>query len=100
MIETGSSAMEDKLKELEDTKAKRSFELSELEDKLTQETFSESQVRKLFKAAEEQLRSGTLANRRAIIDQYINKVLVFPNKIEVYLNLTSDYIIKETIENK
>ena len=100
MIETGSSALKDKLKELEDTKAKRSFELSELEDKLTQETFSESQVRKLFKSAEQQLRSGTLANRRAIIDQYINKVLVFPNRIEIYMNLTDDYTIKETIENK
>lgn len=99
IIATGSLALKDRLKELEDIKAKCTFELSELEDKLSQETVSESQVRKLFKEAEEQLRSGTLANRRSIIERYINKVLVFPDRIEIYMNLTDDYTIKETIEN-
>lgn len=88
--------MEEKFQHIEKPKAirKLSFELSELESKLSCETFSERQIRRLFKIAEEQLKSGTLANRWAIIDQYINKVLVFPDKIEVYLNLTSDYTIK------
>ena len=30
--------------------------------------------------------------------QYINKVLIYPNKIEVYMNLMSDYTVKEVVE--
>ena len=98
MIETGSSAFKDKLNELEQSKEKLLFELTEAEAALKQETFSEEQICKLFHIAEQQLKNGTLANRRLVIDQYINKVLIYPDKIEVYMNLMSDYTVKETIK--
>ena len=98
MIETGSAAFKDKLNELEQSKEKLLFELTEAEAALKQETFSEEQICKLFHIAEQQLKNGTLANRRLVIDQYINKVLIYPDKIEVYMNLMSDYMVKETIE--
>ncbi len=98
MVETGSSAFKNKLFELEQTKEKLLFSLNEAEAALKQETFSEDQIRKLFHTAEQQLKNGTLANRRMVIDQYINKVLIYPDKIEVYMNLMSDYTVKETIK--
>ena len=98
MIETGSAAFKDKLNELEQSKEKLLFELTEAEAALKQENFSEEQISKLFHIAEQQLKNGTLANRRLVIDQYINKVLIYPDKIEVYMNLMSDYMVKETIE--
>ena len=98
MIETGSAAFKDKLNELEQSKEKLLFELTEAEAALKQETFSEKQICKLFHIAEQQLKNGTLANRRLVIDQYINKIIIYPDKIEVYMNLMSDYTVKETIE--
>ena len=98
MIETGSAAFKDKLNELEQSKEKLLFELTEAEAALKQETFSEEQICKLFHIAEQQLKNGTLANRRLVIDQYINKIIIYPDKIEVYMNLMSDYMVKETIK--
>ena len=98
MIETGSAAFKDKLNELEQSKEKLLFELTEAEVALKQENFSEKQICKLFHIAEQQLKNGTLANRRLVIDQYINKIIIYPDKIEVYMNLMSDYTVKEIIE--
>ena len=98
MIETGSAAIKDKLRELEDSKEKLLFAISEAESALPQNRFSESEICRLFHAAEQQLKNGTLANRRGVIDQYIDKVLIYPDRIEVYINFISDYVVKEIIE--
>lgn len=98
MVETGSAAFKDKLHELEGSKEKLLFELVEAEAALKQENFSEEEISKLFRIAEQQLKNGTLANRRMVIDQYINKILIYPDRIEVYMNLMSDYTLKEVIE--
>ena len=95
MIETGSAALKNKLSELEETKEKLRYELDEVESTLSQEQFSEQDIRKLFSRAEKQLKNGTLANRRMIIDQYIDKVVIYKDRIEVYMNLISDYVVKE-----
>ncbi len=98
MIETGSPALKNKLGELEQNKERLLFELSETEASLKQSVFSKEQIQKLFLKAKQQLRGGTLANRRMVIDQYINKVLIYPDKIEVYMNLMTDYTVKEIIK--
>ena len=97
MIETGSAAFKDKLNELEQSKEKLLFELTEAEAALKQENFSEEQISKLFHIAEQQLKNGTLANRRLVIDQYINKIIIYPDKIEVYMNLVRDYTVRDII---
>ena len=93
MVETGSSAFKNKLLELEQTKERLLFSLNEAEAAWKHETFSEDQIRKLFHTAEQQLKNGTLANRRMVSDQYINKVLIYSDKIEVYMNLMTDYTV-------
>ena len=98
MIDTGSSAFKDKLKELETMKGKLLFELSEVEALSSHQTFSEEQVRRLFRNAELQLKNGTLANRRRIIDEYVDKVLIYPDRIEIFLNVIAGYGIKEVME--
>ena len=80
------------------TKEKLLFELGEADAAYKRESFSEEQIRELFYAAEQQLKNGTLTNRRLVIDQYINKVLIYPDKIEVYMNIMNDYTVKEVIE--
>ena len=98
MIETGSPALKNKLSELEETKEKLLFELNDVESSLKHDEFSEEKIRKLFSKAKQQLKNGTLANRRMIIDQHIDKVVIYKDRIEVYMNLVSDYTVKEVIE--
>jgi hypothetical protein len=100
MIETGSAAMKAKLAELEASKEKLTFEISRLEVELGKEQYTEEKVRGLFVAAEKQLRNGTLANRRAVIEQYVDKVVVYPEKIEIYLKIMGDFEMKEVVAVK
>lgn len=94
MAETGSAALASKLRELEETKEKLRFELAELDTALKTEPFSEDNVREMFMAARSQLQNGTLAVRKKIIEQYVNKVVVHPDKVEVFINVIGDYVIK------
>lgn len=98
MIDTGSAALRDKLKELEAMKEKLLFELSEVEALSSHQIFTEGQIQQLFESAERQLKNGTLANRRRIIDEYVDKVLVYPDKIEIHLNVIAGYGIQEVVE--
>ena len=100
MIETGSAAIKAKLAELESEKEKLGFEISRLEVELGREQYTEETVRELFVAAEKQLRNGTLANRRAVIEQYVDKVVVYPEKIEIYLKIMGDFEMKEVVNVK
>ena len=93
-----SPALKNKLSELEETKEKLLFELNDVESSLVHDEFSEEKIRKLFSKAEQQLKNGTLANRRMLIDQYIDKVVIYKDCIKVYMNLVSDYTVKEVIE--
>ena len=99
MAETGSAALASKLRELEETKEKLSFELAELDIALKTEPFSEDSVREMFMAAHSQLQNGTLAVRKKIIEQYVNKVVVHPDKIEIFINTIGDFVI-ESSENR
>jgi site-specific DNA recombinase len=98
MIDTESDALKEKLHELEDTKAKLVYELSEAEAAVSQAGFSEEQVRQLFGQAEQQLKNATLANRRMVVDRFVDKVVMFPNRVEIYLNPIGDMTIKEVVE--
>lgn len=100
LIETSSSALKTKLRELEEQKEKIQYELSDAETVLKGDIYCEEEIVKLFHMAEKQLKNGALANRRIIIEQYVNKVLIYPDKIEVYMNLMNDYVIKETVSKK
>ena len=62
--------------------------------------FSEDEIKQLFQNAKKQLRNGTLANRRSVIDQYVQKILIFPERIEVYISAFPNYVIQETVEEK
>lgn len=100
MIETGSAALKAKLAEFESNKERLSFEINRLEIEVKGEQYSEDRIRTLFQSAENQLKNGTLANRRAVIDQYVEKVVIYPDKIEIYLKVMGDYERKETINIK
>ena len=61
---------------------------------------TEKQLVNLFRKAEQELRHGTLTNRRKIIDQYVKKVVVYPDRVEVVLNFVEGFEVKEVLEKK
>ena len=94
-----SDSLKKKLKELESQAEKLRYELSEAENEMSTPIYTEEKIAKLFKKAEEKLKSGALASRRMIIDQYIDKIVIYPDKIEIHINFLQDYKIKETVSH-
>lgn len=57
-------------------------------------------IMKLFESAKKQLEERTLSIRRSVIDQYINKIIIYTDRIEIYINLINDYVLKEVVKAK
>ena len=97
MVEIGSPALKQKLLELEESKEKLTFELQQAEPAERQMSISEDTLRVLFRKAQQELRHGTLTNRRKIIDQYVKQVVVFPDRVELVLNFVEGVEWTETM---
>lgn len=100
MVDIGSSALKDKLLELEKSKEQLSYELKQALVAESTARITEKQLVNLFRKAEQELRHGTLTNRRKIIDQYVKKVVVYPDRVEVVLNFVEGFEVKEVLEKK
>lgn len=97
VVTTGSAALAEKLKELELEKVTLEMSLKEAERKLSEMSVDEAQLRKAFSKAKSLLKSGTLKNRKAIVQQYVKQVVIYPDKVEIEFNVIGDsYTIKET----
>ena len=97
VVTTGSAALAEKLKELELEKVTLEISLKEAERKLSEMSVDEAQLRKAFSKAKSLLKSGTLKNRKAIVQQYVKQVVMYPNKVEIEFNVIGDsYTIKES----
>lgn len=100
IMQTGSSALSDKLKVLECDKAKFEQTLYEKQRELSEMTVDEKVLKQAFKKAKKMLESGTLSNKKAIIDRYVNKIILHKNKIVIEFNVTDTYRITEEIERE
>ena len=80
-------------------KEKLQCELIEAQAALTREEISEEKNRELFRKAEQQLRSGILSDRRSIIDRFVDKATVCPDRVEILMKVISDYTLKETVRS-
>lgn len=97
VVTTGSAALAEKLKELELEKVTLEISLKEAERKLSEMSVDEAQLRQAFSKAKNLLKSGTLKNRKAIVQQYVKQVVMYPDKVEIEFNVIGDsYTIKET----
>ena len=98
IMQTGSAALSEKLKELEKDKAILEDSIAVQERELTQTRVSEKELKKAFKKAKDMLESGTLANRKAIIQCYVKVITMYHDKIVMEFNVTGDYIITEEVD--
>lgn len=98
IMQTGSAALSDKLKYLEQEKAKLEQALSDKERELSQMSVNENELKKAFRKAKKMLESGTLSNQKAIIQHYVRQVVVHNDKIVIEFNVTDNYTITEEVE--
>jgi len=97
VMQTGSVALNNKLKELEDNKAQLEMALLEAQNKLSEMSISENQLKRAFKKAKQMLLCATLKNRKAIIDQYVNKITIYKDTIAIEFNISSEFKVEENI---
>ena len=97
VVSTGSAALADKLKELEAEKATLENTLTELEISLSEMSVSEKMLRTAFEKAKTMLSSGTLTNKKAIVEHYVKQIIIHKDTIDIEFNISGDYTITETI---
>lgn len=97
VVSTGSSALTAKLKELEANKTQLENALLDAQRQLSEMSISEEKLKKAFNKAKQMLKSGTLQNRKAIVQAYVKSVTIFTDRIVIEYNISGTYTVKEEI---
>lgn len=100
MMKTGSAALAEKLRELEEAKSSLEQLLADQEKQLSGISVSKQKLKQAFNKAKKMLASGTLSNRRAIIDSYIKQITLYKHKIVIEFSITDTYSITEEINRE
>ncbi len=74
--------------------------LKDAEAKLSEMDIDEKKLRSAFNKAKRLLKSGTLKNQKAIVEQYVKQVIIYKDKITVEYNISGTYTVKEEIQRK
>ena len=98
VVETGSAALADKLKELEGTKFNLEQALLDAEQQMENMCIDEAKLKSAFRKAKQMLKSGTLKNRKAIVEQYVKQVTIYKDKIVIKYSLSDNYSFNDEIK--
>lgn len=96
VMETGSAALANKLRELEENKEQLNRGMEIAENELSKNRVDEKQLKELFDKAKQMLRSGLLKHKKAIINEFLNRIIITRDKIRIEFNI-SDYRFSEDI---
>ena len=96
-METGSSALNNKLQELEAEKRNLELALNEANNKLASVTIDAKSLKNAFKRAKQMLKSGNLSNRKALVERYVNSVTIYKNEIIIEFNVFGEFTVRETV---
>ncbi len=100
LIKTQSQTLIEKLEEIEKRKIQLESELAKLQNGMKIDEVQVSDVKAIFKKIAFLLKSGELKNIKQIIEMYVHKIDVFPDKAIVYLNFFPDMVIDYEQMNK
>lgn len=64
--------------------------------KVDENTVNKKQLEVAFKKAKNMLKNGTLHNKKAIVEKYINKITIYRNKVVIDINITDNFRMKES----
>lgn len=97
VVSTGSAALTDKLRELEEEKEKITQAIADAECQISRLTIDEKRIKAAFYKAKQMLKSGTLKNRKSIIEKYVKQIIMYKDKIEIEYRISNTYSFKEDI---
>lgn len=97
VMETGSSALNSKLQELEAEKRELELALTEANNKLASVSIDAKSLKIAFNRAKQMLKGGNLSNRKALIERYVNRVTIYKDKIVIEFNIFDEFIVRETV---
>ena len=96
LTETKSKSLMTKLEELEVTRDRLKKEMNDLSDKVGDTHVDEESLRKSFAAIRAAIKSGHLDNIRKLIDTFVYRIEVFPDRVELKLNFYPDKVKYKT----
>lgn len=102
---SGNNSLVDKLTELEKIQKQLQYDLQDFDTKNSQcKVYDEKYFKDIIKNAKKLFKQGSLANQKALIFKYIDKVIVYKNHIEIKVNLElneiTDAYTKKEQQNK
>lgn len=97
VAQTGSAALSDRLKELEQERVEKLYLLSSLQEQLHSNRIDDKSLKVAFQKAKEMLKKGNLATQKLIVNTYINCVKLYPDRIEIIFNLMPNYTVKDIL---
>ena len=89
---TGSEALLTELETLEKEKARIENELNDVKSRLNGELISEEELTAAYRKARELFLNGSPEEKRQLINLYLEKVVVYEQYVEVYVNTLPRFI--------
>lgn len=102
VVKTGSTALTERLSALEKEQQELQAELEDLQRVEIEQRVDFKQLTALFGEAKRLLETGSLQCRKKLIEQYVEVVEVFPDRIHIVLRLNDMFHMDEwvSLENK
>lgn len=94
MSETSSKNLIAAMQKLENEQAQLETELAKIHTNIDFPRIDEDKIRAAYKLARKQFLNGTLDEKSQLINQYLNKVVVYKEHIEIFLNKLPTYLLK------
>lgn len=94
MAETGSRNLISAMQGFEKEQEQLELELAKTKAALDAERIDEGKIRAAYKLAREQFLNGALEEKTMLVSQYLNKVVVYKEHVEVYLNRLPTYLLR------
>ena len=95
---TGSAALADALQKLETEKRDLAQKIHEEEEKLSEDVIDAEAVIEVYRSVRQMLINGTLEDQRLLFNQYLDRVVVYPDYVEIYVKNVPDKLIKRRID--
>ena len=95
---TGSAALADALQKLETEKRDLAQKIHEEEEKMSEDVIDAEEVIEAYRSARQMLINGTLEDQRLLFNQYLDRVVVYPDYVEIYVKNVPDKLIKRRID--
>lgn len=86
IVKTGSESLSERLKDLEHEKRLVETSLKEYEQNNSVKAIDRKMLVEAFRKAKKLLKSGKVQNIREVIEQYVNRIMIHKEHIEVYFN--------------